>query len=211
MRSTLASSVSGSSGNRIGAYGHATPGSGLFWENAAQTLTGGISPSKWRFSFDFSALIDHTGAVVPMNRVRKIRWTYAAALQRGDFLRSDFSVTITEWMVTGTNLRYRVAGPGSRRIDCRDEQVQYYGRHWGPFLRGNYSDGHIRWCDQYSDGFSISYRSEQTHELFLGSRLLDLAPSIALRVDSEPARVFNLRRSGEDRLFAGPVRAVPSR
>jgi hypothetical protein len=77
-------------------------------------------------------------------------------------------------------------------------------------LRGNYSDGLIRWSDQYSDGFSITYRSGQTHELFLGSRLLDHAPAIAFRVDSEPAKVFDLRRSGEDRLVRIPLGQYPS-
>ena len=210
VRSTLTSTVSGSNGNRVGAYGHATPGGSLFWEIPAQTLTGGVSPSKWRFSFDFSVLVDRTGALVPMNRVRKIRWTYAADFQPGEFVRSEFFVNISRWTVTGTKLGYRVAGPGSWRIDCRDERVQYYGHHWGPFLRGNYSDGHIRWSDQYSDGFSITYRSGQTHELFLGSRLLDHAPAIACRVDSGEARVVDLRRSGEDRLLRIPLGEYPS-
>jgi hypothetical protein len=209
VRSSVADSVTGENGNRVGVYGHATPGSGLFWDIAAQTLTGGVSPSKWRFSYDFSALVDQNGVIVPMNRVRKIRWTYAAAFQPGEFVRSEFSVRFTQWTVTGTNLQYRVAGPGSRRIDCRDKKVHYYGQRWGSFLRGNYSDGQIRCSDQYSDGFSITYRSEQTHELFLGSRILDQAPEVALRVDSEPARVFDLRRAGEDRLLRVPLGQYP--
>lgn len=205
VRSELADSRTGANGNRVGAYGHATPGSGLFWEVAAQTLSGGISPSKWRFSIDFSSMVDRNGVPVPMDRVRKVRWTYAAELQAGEYLRSDFAVRFSNWIVSGSNIRYRVAGPGSRRIDCRDTRVQYYGQSWGPYLRGNYSGGLIRRASQYSDGFSITYRSDQAHELFLGSRLLDQAPSIAFRVDSEPARVFDLRRAGEDRLLRIPV------
>jgi hypothetical protein len=209
VRSALEASRTGSNGNRVGAYGHATPGSGVFWEVAAQTLSGGVSPSKWRFALNFSSLVDRNGTTVPMDRVRKMRWTYAAELQAGEYVRSEFAATITNWEVGGTNRRYRVAGPGSRRIDCRDTRVEYYGTSWGPFIRGNYSDGQIRWASQYSDGFSISYRSAQTHELFLGSRLLDQAPSIAFRVDSEPARVFDLRRAGEDRLLRIPLGEYP--
>jgi len=210
VRSSAANSITGANGNRVGVYGHATPGSGLYWEVFAHTLTDGVSPSKWKFQFDFSALMDENGAIVPMNRVRKIRWTYAAAFQCSEYVRSEFAVKITNWTVTGTQLRYRVAGPGSRRIDCRDKNVQYFGFSWGSFVRGNYSDGHIRWSDQYSDGFSISYRSEETHELFLGSRLLDQAPAIAFRVDSEPVRVVDLRRAAEDRLLRIPLGQYPS-
>jgi hypothetical protein len=209
IRNSLEASRTGANGNRVGAYGHATPGSAVSWEVAAQTLSGGMSPSKWRYSFDFSTLVDRNGTPVPMERARKIRWTYAAELQAGEFLRSEFAVLVTNWVVTGTGMRYRVAGPGSRRIDCRDKRVQYYGAHWGQFHRGNYSGGLIRWTSQYSDGFSITYRSDQTHELFLGSRLLDQAPEIAFRVDSEPARVFNLRRAGEDRLLRIPLGEYP--
>ncbi len=209
VRSALEDSKTGNNGNRVGAYGHATPGSGVYWEVAAKTLSGGVSPSKWRFSIDFSLMVDRNGVPVPMDRVRKMRWTYAADLQAGEFLRSEFAVTIANWMVSGVNTRYRVAGPGSRRIDCRSSKVEYYGLNWSSFLRGNYSGGLIRWTNQYSDGFSITYRSEQTHELFLGTRLLDQAPAIAFRVDSEPARVFDLRRAGEDRLVRIPVGEYP--
>jgi len=209
LRSGLADSKTGANGNRVGAYGHATPGSDVFWEAAAQTLSGGVSPSKWRFAIDFSTIVDRNNVLVPMDRVRKMRWTYAADLQDGEYLRSEFSVVVTNWIVSGLNTRYRVAGPGSRRIDCRDTRVAYYGLNWSSFIRGNYSGGVIRWTNQYSDGFSISYRSEQTHELFLGSRFLDQAPAIAFRVDSEGARVFDLRRAGEDRLVRIPVGQYP--
>jgi hypothetical protein len=208
-RSTEEDSTTGSNGNRLGAYGHATPGTGVFWEVPAQSFSGGVSPSKWRFTVDFSNLEDRNNVSVPMDRVRKLRWTYAAELQAGEYVRSEFAVSITNWTVSGTNRRYRVAGPGSRRIDCRDPRVEYYGPNWGPYLRGNYSGGLIRWTDRYSDGFAITYRSEQTHELFLGSRLLDQAPAIAFRVDSEPARVFDLRRAGEDRLLRIPLGQYP--
>lgn len=209
VRSGLAESKTGFNGNRVGAYGHATPGSGLLWEVPAQTLSGGVSPSKWRISIEFSSLMDRNDIPVPVGRVRKLRWTYAAELQAGEYVRSEFAVSIANWVVSGTNKRYRVAGPGSRRIDCRDPKVEYYGLNWSPFLRGNYSGGQMRWTSQYSDGFSISYRSDQAHELFLGSRILDQGPAIAFRLDSEPARVFDLWRAGEDRLVRIPIGLYP--
>ena len=45
--------------------------------------------------------IDATGALVPTTHVRKMRWTWAADLQSGDFERSEFAVAVTNWRVSG--------------------------------------------------------------------------------------------------------------
>lgn len=207
VRSSLAASETGSNGNRVGAYGHVTPGGTEVWDVNWQYLSGGLSPEEWQISLDFSDLRDEAGALVPMDRVRKMRWTYSADFQRGEYVRSEFRVQLTNWVVTGANRRYRVAGPGSKRLECSSKQVSYYGPNWSSFVRGNYSGGLIRWTDRYSDGFSITYRSGQAHELFLGSRLLDQAPEIAFRVDNEAPRTYDLRRPGEDRLVRIPLGA----
>src|SRR6185295_18296938 len=49
--------------------------------------------------------------------VRKMRWTWSADLQDGAYLRSEFCVAISNWIVSGTNRDYRVAGTGSRRAE----------------------------------------------------------------------------------------------
>jgi len=207
VRQPSISSTAGSNGNRLGAYGHVTPGGSEFWDVEAQYFAGGASPSKWRVTLDFSALEDKNGDTVPMDKVRKMRWTYAADFQRSEFERSEFRVHLENWSVTGLARRYRVAGPGSRRIENSSKTVQYYGSSWAPEVRGNYSGGTIRWAEQYGDGIVIPYRSAQNHELYLGTRLLDQAPNIAFRVDDGPVQVFNLRRKSEDRLLRVPLGA----
>ena len=92
VRQLLAESTTGSNGNRLGAYGHVTPGGSEAWDVEAQYFAGGTSPSEWRVALDFSAIEDKSGNPVPMNRVRKMRWTYATDFQRGEFERSEFRV-----------------------------------------------------------------------------------------------------------------------
>src|SRR6185369_16977593 len=91
----------GSNGNRVGAYGTVHGAGSEVWSPASGTFAGGITPSKWRISLDFGSLIDVTGAAVPTTNVRKMRWTWAADQQRGNFERSEFCVVISDWMVGG--------------------------------------------------------------------------------------------------------------
>ena len=100
--------TAGANGNRFGVYS-STSGSAT-WDAAAKTLANGTSPTKWRVTFDFSSLVDRDGASVPTNKVRKLRWTYAADLQTGAFERSEFAAVISNWSVTGTGGRTRWAG-----------------------------------------------------------------------------------------------------
>jgi hypothetical protein len=139
---TLANSRSGANGNRIGVYGHVTPGSTLAWDKRSCRLQGGTSPDEWRVELDFGSLVDETGAPVPTSSVRKLRWTYAADLQLGAYVRSEFDVRVSDWQVTGTNLKYRLAGPGSRRLEDDDKSVAYSGT-WTEG-RGNFSGGSSR-------------------------------------------------------------------
>ena len=68
-----------------------------------------------------------------------MRWTYAADLQAGTFVRSEFQVVVSDWTVTGTNRTYSVAGPGSLRIED-DARAIGYSANWGE-SRGNYWEG----------------------------------------------------------------------
>ena len=123
------------------------------WDAAAKTFANGTSPTQWQVTLDFSSLQgtitpDLTGTLVPIptNNIRKMRWTYAADLQAGAFVRSEFEVVVSNWTVTGTNRTYSVAGPGSRRIE--DDAMRRWliaGR--GRRSRGNYSGGTIHYDD----------------------------------------------------------------
>ncbi len=110
----------GSNGNRIGVYG-TVHGSGTeSWSPSFALFSGGQSPQAWEISFNFSNLLDVNGVSVPVTNVRKMRWTWAADLQTGAFQRTEFSVLVSGWTLSGGNLQYSVAGPGSRRAEDSD-------------------------------------------------------------------------------------------
>jgi hypothetical protein len=122
-----AKQAQGANGNRIGVYALVSGAKTESWTPPWQTLSGGTSPSKWRVSLNLAALVDIHGNPVPMNAVRKIRWTYAADLQAGAYARTEFEVRVTNWTVTGTGRGYAVAGRGSRRIEDSAAEVSYTG------------------------------------------------------------------------------------
>jgi hypothetical protein len=201
---TLPNSTTGANGNLVGAYGHAGGTRSLFWAPAAAVLSGGQSPTKWRVTLPFGSLQDILGRTVPMQKVRKMRWTYAAAWQQAEYQRSEFRVVVGNWTVTGTNRRYLVAGPGSRRLEDSARDISYYGSSWSA-LKGNFSGGTIHSATQYGDSVTVQYRCPQNHTLYLGTRLLAAGSDIALRVDTESPRVLSLRMAGEDVLMRVPL------
>ena len=89
-----------------------------------------------------SIRIGRTLVSVPTSNVRKMRWTWAADQQPGNFQRSEFSVVVTDWTVSGSNLLYQVAGPGSRRIEDDAGGGGYSGGPWTKEI-GNFSGGSI--------------------------------------------------------------------
>ncbi len=196
------SAAAGANGNKYGAYGVATGSE--YWEPAEATFSGGVSPTKWRVTLPLGSLTDRYGNPVPMQKVRKMRWTYAAAMQADAYERSEFAAVVSNWAVTGANRGYRVAGPGSRRLEDDHKKASYYGGGWQK-TKGNFSGGTIRWTAAYGDSVTIPYRTPQTHELFLGTRLLTAGADIALRVDNEAPRVISLRANGEDALMRVPL------
>lgn len=131
--------MAGSNGNRVGVYGTVYGTGTESWSPAAVRFAGGTSPERWRVDLDFGNLRDINGTLIPMQNVRKLRWTWAADLQDRDFARSDFAVTVSNWSVTGSNLLYSVAGAGSRRIEDDAPEVSFDGA-WSS-AHGNYSGG----------------------------------------------------------------------
>jgi hypothetical protein len=150
---TLANSTTGANGNVVGAYGTVAGATG-YWEPAAATFSGGTSPTKWRVVLPMGSLTDRLNRSVPTQKVRKMRWTYAAAMQPGAYERSEFAAVVSNWSVTGTNRGYRVAGPGSRRLEDNHRKVSYYGgcvgENQGELLR-RYDSIHRRLWRQRDD------------------------------------------------------------
>jgi hypothetical protein len=201
---TLANSATGENANRVGVYGNvysAPPNTATeSWQPGWQLLNGGVSPSQWLVNLDFSSITgsDDTGATVsvPMNAVRKMRWTWAADLQPGDFARSEFAVAVSNWTVSGSNLGYRVAGPGSWRVEDDDTSIGYTGA-WTEAI-GNYSGGSIGYATTPGASVTYSYQSPQTHILNLGTRRFPTAAQLSVQVDLEPVQVLDVALAGED-------------
>jgi hypothetical protein len=196
----------GSNGNRIGVYGTVYGAETEGWAPAAANFAGGASPAQWNVQLDFSALKDVTGAAVPTTSVRKMRWTWAADLQTGNFARSEFSVVVTNWSVTGTNVQYSVAGPGSRRIEDDSPAVAYQGT-WTE-ERGNYSGGSIRWTNTPGAQVSCTYTANGDHWLYLGTRLVDGGGLVAVQVDGGTPLTLDLEKAAEDVLVRWPIGAM---
>jgi hypothetical protein len=203
----------GTNANRIGAYGMVHGAGTESWSPASGVFAGGTSPTRWRVDLNFSNLYDTNGVLVPTTNVRKMRWAWAADLQAANFVRSEFAVAVTNWSVSGAGLTYRVAGPGSRRIEDDAGDVTYHGA-WTE-ARGNYSGGSIRWTAAAGASASCTYTANGSHTLLLGTRRAESGSSIAVQVDGGPATPLDLHLAGEDVLvrislgqFAGGTHSV---
>ena len=202
-------SISGTNGNRIGAYAYVSGSQTEEWDAPSKMFSGGTSPSQWQITLPFASLVDphptapQTGQV-QASAIRKMRWTYAADLQAGAFVRSEFQVVVSNWTVTGSGQDYSVAGPGSRRIEDDSNQLQYTGT-WGSG-GGNFSGGTIHYTSGPGSSVSCTYTSSQDHSLYLGTRLVNtgtLATQISVVVDAGSPVTVNLNL-GEDVLIRVP-------
>jgi hypothetical protein len=192
-------STTGANGNIIGAYTYVSGSQTEQWDAPSRLFSGGASPSKWQITLPFATLTDPVLGGVPATAIRKLRWTYAAALQVGAFVRSEFQVVVSNWTVTGTGQGYSIAGPGSQRIQDDSNQVQYTGT-WTT-EGGNYSGGTIHSTSVTGSSISCTYTSSQDHSLYLGTRLVDPGTLISIVVDAGSPFTVNLNVPSEDVLI----------
>ena len=202
--STIAASTAGANGNRFAVYSYST--GAAVWDAVAKTFALGTSPTAWRVTLDFSALqgtitpdLSGTLYTIPTNVIRKMRWTYAADLQAAAFTRSEFSVAVSNWTVTGTNRNYFVAGPGSLRIEDHDASMIFSGA-WTE-VRGNYSGGTIHQTTTPGDSLSCTYQATRSHTLYVGLRYTGTAGTVSIVVDGGAAVSVDLAIPAEDVLF----------
>lgn len=205
---SIAASTEGANGNRFGVYSYTSASATSSWNVASQTLANGTSPTKWEVSLDFSSLVDRDDNPVPMDKVRKMRWTYAANLQFGEFARSEFEVVVSNWTVTGTGRGYSVAGPTSRRFEDDDAEMVFSGS-WTR-SRGNYSGGTIQRTVANGASVSCSYVATGAHTLYLGTRYTGDAADISVSVDSGTPVTIQLSMPGEDVLVRLPLGSLAS-
>ncbi|BDC52075.1 hypothetical protein F183_A43900 [Bryobacterales bacterium F-183] len=171
----------GANGNRISLYTYVSGAATESWNADVVQFGGGTSPSKWRVSLELSNLLDDNGMLVPVSNVRKLRWTWAADFQVGEFMRSEFAVHVTNWVVTGADRTYHVAGPGSARYEDDAREVTKLDTWFTE--KGNYSGGSIAYCRDYNAAVRCTYRASATHTLYLGTLLTPRGPLIDILVD----------------------------
>jgi hypothetical protein len=196
-------STTGANGNRIGVYGNVSGARTEYWAEAWQRFAGGSSPTKWRVTLDFGNLRDGHGRLVPTTQVRKMRWTYAADLQGGAYVRSEFQVKVTNWQVSGQGLVYQVAGPGSQRIEDTDPRVRYTGV-WTREL-GNYSGGALHRTSSPGAAALVEYEAGRPHRLYIGTRRTATAGPLEVLVDGVTRVARGMALPGEDLLVRLPV------
>lgn len=209
LRKTNSASVSGARGNSLGLYTYVSGASTESWDAPWKNFEGGLSPTAWRVTLPFGGLVDRDGKAVPIEavrNVRKMRWTYAADLQSGSFVRSDFQVRVTDWRVVGAGGSYVVAGPGSRRIED-DDAASVYSGMWNDSLGygNNFSGGKIHCSSSPGSTYTCSYTSAQSHRLYLGTRMVSSGGKIEVSVDGVVAGVYNLGVADEDVLIRVPL------
>jgi hypothetical protein len=200
---SLETSTTGFDGNRFGLYTYVAGSRTEHWSAPWVLMSGGRSPTKWRVRLDFSNLVDIEGRLVPTHSVRKMRWTYAAALQERHFERSEFEVIVSNWTVTGSKRGYYVAGPGSRRIEDDDAACSYSGQ-WFQH-EGNYSGGSIHYTSEAGAKIRCSYYSPTSHHLFLGTRIVPDGSNVHVSVDGAVVTNEDLAIAGEDVLVRLPL------
>jgi hypothetical protein len=196
-------SITGANGNRIGVYSYVSGSQTERWDAPWKVFSGGTSPLLWQVTLPFASLSDPVLGVVPTSAIRKLRWTYAADLQAGAFVRSEFRVVVSNWTVTGSGREYFIAGPGSQRIEDDSNQLQYTGS-WAS-AGGNFSGGTIHSTSVPQSSVSCTYASSQDHSLYLGTRLLAGGTLISIVVDAGSPFSVNLDFAGEDVLIRTPL------
>ncbi|MGH9558352.1 MAG: non-contractile tail sheath protein, partial [Bryobacteraceae bacterium] len=199
-------STAGANGNRFGMYSYTTGAEA--WDARQKTFANGTSPTQWQVTINFGSLQGTTTPVlsgplsnIPTNRIRKMRWTYAADLQAGAYQRSEFQVVVSNWTATGMNRVYSVAGPGSVRIE---DHALSFGPQWTE-SRGNFSSGTIHSATAQGASITHAYFAPQAHTLYVGLRYLSNGAQASISVDGQAAVTVNLAISGEDVLFRFPM------
>ncbi len=193
----------GANGNRIGVYGNVSGAQTESWAPWFQQLSGGTSPTAWQITLNFGSLEDRDSVTIPTNAVRKMRWTYSADLQAGSYERTEFQVSVSNWTVSGSNLGYQVAGPGSMRIEDTSSQAVCTGS-WTSLL-GNFSNGTVKFTTTPGDKVSCTYRASQAHQLYLGTRIIANGTQVTVAIDTNPSVSVSLLLAGEDVLARIPL------
>lgn len=176
---TITAQKAGADGNRITLYTQSKTAT-LTLSSTAAKLAGGSSDAVWHVKLDFTAL--------GIDQVRQMWLTLAPELADGAaYQKTEWQAVFSNWTVTGADTGLKVAGPGSVRVEETDSWCSYQGDSWTPTSGGGfYSKGFARVANAPGDSVTISYWSQQEHDLYLGTALYTDRGKASITIDGIP-------------------------
>lgn len=189
---TVTARKAGVEGNMIQMY-ELHKNSNLYFTPAGSTyLTGGSSAATWQITLDFSAL------TIPS--IRQMWFTLAPRLAIGAaYAATEFSAVFSNWSITADpdgNRPLKVAGAGSVTVGSRDSWTSYGGSGWAEEA-GFYYLGFAHHTATSGDGVTITYHSQHTHDLYLGTSLYSDRAIVSVSLDGDAATTLDCYLNAE--------------
>lgn len=177
---TITASRPGSDANMIRLYWVSTAPSRCSFNVASPIqLSGGSSAVTFHVKLDFTAL--------GIDDVRQLWLTFAPQLaDSAAYTTTTADAVFSNWEITAdpNNLKaLQVAGPGSVRVEESDAWCTYSGTGWAPTSTGWFSKGFANVTDNISDSVTITYWSQFTHDLWVGTSLYSDRGKFTVTVD----------------------------
>ncbi len=155
--------------------------------NPVLQLAGGNSDNVvWNVALDFSAL--------RIDQIRQAWLTFAPRLPDGAVYQdTEWTAIFSNWTVADpNNVRpLQIAGPGSVRIANDDNRVAYSGAGWKVQSANNYWHGFARVTAEAGDSVTVSYKCDQTHDLYLGTSLYQDRGTVSASLDGDAPTSLN--------------------
>ena len=156
----------------------------------AAVFSGGSSDAIWRVTLDFSAL--------GLQAVRQMWLTFAPPLANGAaFETTEWQAEFTNWTLTGPDeiRTFKVAGPGSVRIEEDDSWCKYSGT-WTDET-GFFSEGYAKHASSAGSSVTIKYSCSSPHDLYLGTSLYSDRATVAVQLDGGAETSLDCKLSAE--------------
>lgn len=179
---TVSANPAGYDGNMVTMYSVSTTAhiSANASSAAVAPFIGGSSAATWTVTLDFSAL--------GIDQLRQAWLTFSPQLASGSaYTPIGWDAVFTSWAVAdpGGNRPLKVAGPGSVRVEDRDEWCTFTGA-WSQ-VAGFYSQGFARRTAATGDSVACKYTCAATHNLYLGTALYSDRAQVSVSVDGGAA------------------------
>ena len=167
-------------------------------DNTVLPFSGGISDGlTWTVSIDFSnqqGRNQTTGLLYPINQMRQGWLTFAPQLPADSaYADTEWNATFSNWSTTDAkNIgTLSIAGPDSVRIGNSDSGCTYSAGAWAAKSANNYWRGFAMGTNTSGASVTVTYSSSQTHNLYLGTSLLNNYGVVSVTVDGDTATTLD--------------------